>query len=214
MYWEGGIQESGHLCQNRKRAALNWTGSGHIGFLGAELSRMKIFRVGINRISITELETSPVIGSISCSVIGWLQGCSKNHKDIYINLLRGTGENRLMELGVRELGTSHMLLHTVWPDLHKPREHDHPPFFLIRGPTHRQEAVPQCHYPKAIDGMNSPNTGVCWFSCPGVGWPLCTRTGWISPPVLVRGRVCLLGSVLGANVFFHWPFSPTHMLSL
>lgn len=44
---------------------------------------MKIFRVGINRISITELETSPVIGSISCSVIGWLQGCSKNHKDIY-----------------------------------------------------------------------------------------------------------------------------------
>lgn len=46
---------------------------------------MKIFRVGISRISITELETSSVIGSISCLGIGLFhtQGCSKNHKDIY-----------------------------------------------------------------------------------------------------------------------------------
>ena len=32
---------------------------------------------------------------------------------IYINLSRETGENRLVVLGLRELGTSHMLLHTA-----------------------------------------------------------------------------------------------------
>lgn len=70
---------------------------------------MKIFRVGISRISITELETSSVIASISCSGIVWfhaqglvcftLRDVARTTK-IYISLLRGTGENRFVDLGL------------------------------------------------------------------------------------------------------------------
>lgn len=85
----------------------------------------------------------------------WTVQYSESHINKYNLLKGGYGENRVIELGPKELRTDHTLLHATWSSLHNPRENIASACLLLRDHICRQEAMPQGQYPKAIGRMNS-----------------------------------------------------------